>query len=80
MTRYHRIGYIDEDGKPAQKRVEFTVEEERAWDVEEAAWEVEKAAQVVLTERQKVLTDKLFDDTITEAEIRELMRLERGGQ
>ena len=94
MPRHHTIGYpqkwIEEvivDGEVVtagywqaayQEDVDYTPEEESERDAEEVRNEAEtaerRAAQVRLTE----LHDKLAADTITDVEIREMLRMERG--
>lgn len=59
-------------------QIPFTSDEEAARDIEEAAGQSDMAAARVRTARKEVLRVKLSDDTITEAEIREMLRLERG--
>lgn len=61
-----------------QENTPYTPEEELARDVEER----DTAIRVAAREERKALivglTAKLVDDSITEGEMRELMRLERG--
>ena len=75
MPRKHTV-WDSELGK--QVDIPFTPEEEVARDIEEAAWAVQQAAQAALDAQQDALLAKLADDTITLAELREILRLERG--
>jgi len=75
MTRYHDLWDVMDQ---RQIRRKFTASEEAARDAQEAAF-AEKRAEVLLYEaRQSELRTRLGDDSITSAELRELLRLERG--
>jgi len=88
MARVHSVAYrrwvAPVDAREAghyefgQKDVPFTRAEELAWDAEELV-----EPQRILDRRAKraekaELTDKLKNDTITDSEIRQLLRLEHG--
>jgi len=75
MPRHHTIW---DAATQQQIDVPFTLEEEAARDVEEAKSQEEMAARDVVIARKEVLEAKLKGDTITSAEIREMLRLERG--
>ena len=92
MPRHHTIGYprrfvetetVDGVEVPAhwvdayQEDIAFTSAEETVRDTEEAQADVDQAAADVKVARRVELTQKLTDDTITDAELRELLRLER---
>ena len=73
MPRYHQImrnGVIE--------RVQFTAEEETAKDVSEAAEAIKAEARDTREARKVVLRTKLADDSITDSELRELIRLQEG--
>ena len=85
MPRTHRISYprLDDEGDVilnefVQEVVPFTAEEELARDAEEELAAEKHARRAVIDERTGILQAKLSDDTITDAEIRELMRIEHG--
>ena len=87
MPRIHTVGYRRwveaADGKDGyyefvQEDIPFTAEEETERDAEEAL----DPERIVDTQAKRSKTielrDKLGDDTITDLEIRELLRLEHG--
>ena len=89
MPRHHTIGHpkswVDStDEVPGhwedsyQEDVPFTPDEELARDEEESQWVIERASIRVAEEHLQSLHDKLAADTITDAEQREMLRLERG--
>lgn len=57
--------------------IELTPEEETARDAEETAFGIAKAARDEVVAQLASLHAKLMDDTITDAETREMLRLER---
>jgi hypothetical protein len=69
MPRTHRIG---------NQSVPFTAAEETARDLEETQMRIERSASVAKEAEKKALEDKLADDTITFAEMKLLMRIDRG--
>ena len=73
MPRYHQI---KRDG--ISRMVQFTAEEETARDAEEAATAVRYAARETREARKVVLRAKLADDSFSDAELREFMRLQEG--
>lgn len=56
----------------------FTIEEETAADLDEIEQAEQQIAWQEKVEIQKALTAKLADNTITDGEIRDLLRVERG--
>lgn len=92
MARHHTISYPRKWIKPttrAGKRVSgywqppyqldvpFASDEEVARDAEEAAWVVKREANRITDARKSELQAKLAADTVTLAELREMLRLER---
>jgi hypothetical protein len=73
MPRFHQIAR-----NGITERVQFTVEEETAKDAEEAATAIRFAARETREARKVVLRAKLADDSISDAELREFMRLQEG--
>jgi len=66
MTRFHNINGI---------RIQFTPEEEIARDEEERVSVIEDAVIREKTQNIATLVAKLADDSLTFAELKELMRL-----
>ena len=75
MPRMHAV-YDVELGK--QIDMPFTPEEEKARDLEEERNRIKQAAIDALETEKTTLLQKLAADQITQAEIRQLLRLERG--
>tara|TARA_Y100000310_G_C20411355_1_gene682139 strand:- start:68 stop:292 length:225 start_codon:yes stop_codon:yes gene_type:complete len=73
MPRYHQIVR-----NGITERIQFTAEEETATDAQEAAAEIRYAARDTREARKVVLRAKLADDSISDAELREFMRLQEG--
>ena len=87
MPRMHTVGYRRwveaADGKDGyyefiQEDIPFTAEEETERDAEEALDPERIAAVRAKRDKKTQLRNKLGDDTITDSEIRELLRLEHG--
>jgi hypothetical protein len=68
MPRFHNIN---------GSRVQFTAEEETAWDAQAAQDQIKRAAEQTVQARKTILDAKLTDDSITFDELKELMRLGR---
>lgn len=73
MPRYHQIVR-----NGITERIQFTAEEETATDAEETAAATKAAARDTREARKVVLRAKLADDSISDAELREFMRLQEG--
>ena len=73
MPRYHQIVR-----NGITERIQLTAEEETTADVDEAAAEIRYAARETREARKVVLRAKLADDSISDAELREFMRLQEG--
>ena len=78
MVRFHHIVGRDKDGNVTDEQVQFTSEEETAWDAQEVLSTEKQRGQEVKDDRRKELIAKLSDDSITFEEMKELDRLERG--
>jgi len=93
-SRHHTIGYpakliapVILDGvevesgylqPPYQEDVPFTADEETARDAEELVAVEERPERLLWETELKRLQDALAADSITDAELRKLMRMERG--
>ena len=75
MPRYHDIW---DSTQAKQIRQKFTAPEETQADNEEAAFLLRQAARQVVDTRLSELHAALLADTITQSQIREMLRLERG--
>jgi len=75
MPRHHTIWDAE---RQEQIDVEFTAAEEAAQDIADAEDAVRISNRALLASRQTELTARLEDDSITDSELRELLRLERG--
>jgi ribosome recycling factor len=73
MPRYHQIMR-----NGAIERVQFTAEEETAKDASESAEATKAATRDTREDRKVALRAKLADDSISDAELREFMRLQEG--
>ena len=85
MPRHRKVSYprLDENndvipGQSYQVVENLTSAEELSRDAEQEQADVKRARRAVVDERAGVLQAKLSDDTITDVEIRELMRIEHG--
>ena len=76
--RTHKVGgtrWVDGRYEIYEEQVQFTAQEELVRDAEEAQAVIDMAAREELQTRQDVLEAKLADDSITFAEMKELMRI-----
>jgi len=69
MVRFHNVNGV---------RVQFTAEEETAWDAQETRNTEERQGRDDRQATIQALVDKLSNDTITSEEQRELMRYREG--